>query len=298
MPCFSPIRAWKPPLTKDFTRGRSLVFEDPHNPDCIPIQIPCGQCIGCRLERSRQWAIRCVHEASLHDQNCFLTLTYDDDHLPLDGSLNLEDITKFLKRLRRKIEPNKLRFFQCGDYGSLGDRPHHHCIIFGYDFPDREVFFSGVSGNVYRSAILESLWPFGFSSIGDVTFESAAYVARYVLKKVNGAMADDHYQGRKPEFITMSRRPGIASGWFDRFYSDVYPKDFVTIHDGMRCRPPKYYDKLYERNHFYELEAVKDKRRDFALSPAFQAEMSDSRLAIKSKIKSKLLKDILKRNQI
>lgn len=111
-------------------------------------------------------------------------------------------------------------------------------------------------------------------------------------------MAEDHYQGRKPEFITMSRRPGIASGWFDRFHSDVYPKDFVTIHDGMRCRPPKYYDKLYERNHFYELESIKDKRRDFALSPSFQFEMSESRLAIKSKIKSKLLKDILKRDQL
>ena len=299
MPCFHPLTAWK--ILDEYQVGdkKFVVFKAPSRSWLYEkISLPCGQCIGCRLERSRQWAIRCVHEASLHDKNCFLTLTYDDEHLPKGNSLNVDDIQKFFKKLRRRIEPDKLRFFQCGEYGSLNARPHHHCIIFGYDFPDRELFFQGVSGNVYRSAMLEDLWPYGYSSIGDVTFESAAYVARYVLKKINGKDSDEHYKGRKPEFITMSRRPGIGAAWFDKYKSDVYPKDFITIQDGLRCRPPKFYDKLYEVNHEFELAGIKEKRRLTALSPSFQYEVSKSRLAIKEQCKSKLLKEILVRNQI
>lgn len=185
MPCFHPLKAWKIHDQHQDEVEKLVVFNEPRDfYRYDEISLPCGQCIGCRLERSRQWAIRCVHEASLHDKNCFLTLTYDDEHLPTGNSLNVDDIQKFFKKLRRRIEPDRLRFFQCGEYGSINERPHHHCIVFGYDFPDRELFFQGVSGNVYRSAMLEDLWPYGFSSIGDVTFESAAYVARYVLKRL------------------------------------------------------------------------------------------------------------------
>lgn len=298
MPCFHPIPAWRAPsgYITDPVNEKSIVFNNPNNPFFESLMLPCGQCVGCRLERSRQWALRCVHEASLYDENCFLTLTYDDEHLPKGGSLNVEDIQLFIKRLRRRIEPKKLRFFQCGEYGSLNDRPHHHVLLFGYDFPDKEVFFNGLSGYVYRSPMLESLWPFGFSSIGDVTFESAAYVARYILKKVNGDAADEHYKGKRPEFITMSRRPGIASGWFDKYGTDLYPKDFITVQDGLKCRPARFYDRLFESSHGKdEMKKIKDKRKLVAQSPEYQSEMSVSRLKIKEQYKLLTIKQ-LRRN--
>lgn len=275
MPCYHPLSAWRAPpgFSGRFDRQISFQFREGWQ----ALQVPCGQCIGCRLERSRQWALRCVHEASLHKQNCFLTLTYDDKHFPENGSLNLEDITKFMKRLRKHFVPSKVRFLQCGEYGEKFSRPHHHVLLFGVDFEDKELFFRSRSGELtYRSPTLEKLWPFGFSSIGDLTFESAAYVCRYVLKKVNGRESEEHYCGRKPEYITMSRRPGIASDWFDRFGTDCYPKDYITIRDGQRCRPAKFYDRLYERHHGYDaLKEIKDRRISHVLAnPLSPAELS------------------------
>lgn len=284
MPCYHPLTAWRaPPL--QVTRAGDVVFNDPHDSRYKQIQVACGQCIGCRLERSRQWALRCVHEASLYDDNCFLTLTYDDEHLPPDLSLNTEDIQLFMKRLRRRIEPAKVRFFQCGEYGEQFGRPHHHVILFGYDFPDKELISRNIGNNVYRSDLLCDLWHHGFSSIGSVSFESAAYVARYILKKVTGDSAKDHYQGRKPEYITMSRRPGIGKDWFDLYSSDIYPKDFITIKQGLKCHPPKYYDKLYERNHYEDLRAIKEKRHEVFNRPEYQSEL----LRLHSKEQHKLL---------
>lgn len=266
MPCFHPLTAWRAPpwmIHKRSGEHKAIVFNDPCDSAFERLQLPCGQCIGCRLERSRQWALRCVHESSLYDNNCFLTLTYNDEHLPCNGSLNVEDFQLFMKRLRKSIAPDKVRFFQCGEYGETYGRPHHHCLLFGYEFEDKEIIGRTLDGNfVYRSPRLDNLWGKGFCSIGAVTFESAAYVARYVLKKVNGDQAEDHYQGRKPEYITMSRRPGIGADWFAQFETDCYPKDFITIRDGLKCHPPKYYDKLYERNHGEnELAIIKEKRK-------------------------------------
>ena len=151
--------------------------------------VPCGQCIGCRLERSRQWAIRCVHEASLHTDNCFITLTYSPDCLPSDGSLNHDDFQKFFKRLRKHIAPKKIRYYMCGEYGEdlqqpskLG-RPHFHACLFGLDFDDKQLYIVRDDVKLYTSATLEKIWGKGFVTIGDVTFESAAYVARYIAKK-------------------------------------------------------------------------------------------------------------------
>ena len=267
MACYHPLFAWRAPphLVHRSGKRKAIVFNDPCDDRFDRVIIPCGQCIGCRLERSRQWAIRCVHEASLHESNCFLTLTYNDENLPSNGSLNLEDIQLFLKRLRRHVEPVKIRFFQCGEYGEQYQRPHHHCIIFGYDFPDKELIGRNLGNSVYQSATLDRLWGKGFCSIGDVSFESAAYVARYVLKKVTGKEADSHYGDRKPDFITMSRRPGLAADWFNKFEGDVYPKDFLTIRNGLKCHPPKFYDRLYERNHgSNELAKIVEKRKEKA----------------------------------
>lgn len=192
-----------------------------------------------------------MHEASLHDQNAFITLTYSDKYLPHRGQLVYADYQKFMKRLRKRAR-TKVRFFMCGEYGEDTQRPHYHGLLFGWDFPDKEPWRKLDSGcKVYTSKMLEELWPFGHSSIGQVTFESAAYVARYCVKKVTGKGAADHYARcddlgeyqLEPEFAHMSLKPGIGKPWLDKFGTDVYPHDYVVV-NGKEVKPPKYYDKV------------------------------------------------------
>lgn len=254
MPCFSPIKGW---YSKKRTENgkRQVVFSISQANVDMPAEIPCGGCIGCRLERSRQWAIRCHHEASLHKENSFITLTYDEQNLPSNGSLDIRDLQLFLKRLRAKNPKKTIRYYACGEYGDKGRRPHYHACLFGHDFPDKTLWKRQENKEpLYRSELLEKLWPYGYSSIGEVTFQSAAYVARYIMKKLNGEMADRHYTSVdtngviheiKPEFTTMSRRPGVGHKWLAKYASDIYPDDFVII-GGKRMRPPRYYDTNYE----------------------------------------------------
>lgn len=220
------------------------------------LKLPCGQCIGCRLERGRQWAVRCMHESQMHEFSCFVTLTYDDENVPSDFSLRYSDVQKFLKRLRRAH--GKVRFFLCGEYGESNGRPHYHALLFGVLFRDRYYWRKSSAGfNLYRSETLERLWGHGNCEIGDVSFESSAYVAGYILKKVNGSKADAHYQcvdsdtgeifWRVPEFGRMSLKPGIGAGWFEKFGAEVYPLDRVVV-NGREQKPPKYYDKLLEES--------------------------------------------------
>lgn len=261
MTCFHPLSAYK-------TDGGEIVFNHNHRNIRESLKLPCGQCVGCRLERSRQWAIRCVHEAQLHKNNCFITLTFRDADLPENHSLNVRDFQLFMKRLRKRFG-SKIRFYHCGEYGSQFGRPHYHACLFNFDFSDKVLWKSREGINLYTSAALEELWPYGFSTIGDVTFESAAYVARYIMKKVNGDAAQEHYEyihpstgeiiQRKPEYTTMSRRPGIGSGWFDAYHSDVYPHDRVIIR-GRSMRPPKFYDNKFEIIDPDGFEAVKFQR--------------------------------------
>lgn len=291
MACYHPLTAYRAPPGIETARGRIISFSPVQGFE--EILLPCGQCIGCRLERSRQWALRCVHEASLHENNCFLTLTYDDDHFPAGGSLQLPDIQNFFKRLRDRISPVRLRFFQCGEYGEKFSRPHHHVCLFGYDFPDKELFFRTRQGiSVYRSPMLEDLWKYGFSSIGDLTFETAAYTARYVLKKINGDSADEHYQGRKPEFVTMSRRPGIAADWAKKYFSDLYPKDFITIRGGIKCRPAKFYDRLFDKFHHSDMQKVKCARIEYARDHNLDQNNTPERLEVREKHKQLITKTL------
>lgn len=198
MPCYKPLDAWRPDISSGV---KKLIFQ--YNPKLCSspmpeLQVPCGRCVGCRLERSRQWALRCIHEARMHKQNCFITLTYNDENLPADKSLHYEDFQKFMKRLRRKFGEG-VRFYMCGEYGENLGRPHFHACLFGVDFADKKLWRKSPSGAfLYRSATLEQLWPFGYSSIGDVTFETAAYVARYIMKKITGEAAELHYRFFRP----------------------------------------------------------------------------------------------------
>lgn len=284
MTCYHPITAWRSISGRGANGKWPLAFKANEGYGDLEVQIPCGKCIGCRLEQSRQWAIRCTHEASLHKENCFLTLTYDNYHLDPEGSLNKTDIQLFMKRLRKRFSNKTIRFFQCGEYGELYQRPHHHVILFGIDFHDKELAeIANTRVPLYTSRILSDLWPFGLHRIGNVTFESTAYVARYVVKKITGDGAEEHYQGRLPEYITMSRRPGIAHDWLMKYKDDVYPHDYVVIRNGIKCKPPAYYDKIYDKiQDEYSLNKIKNIRKREALkNPDFN---NARRLLVKEKI--------------
>ncbi len=258
-PCFHPLKAYKAP-------GGAVVFDPLKGYRDLPIDLACGQCQGCRLERSRQWALRCVHEAQMHERNCFITLTYRPECIPEGGSLCLKDWQKFAKRLRRKCGP--FRFFHCGEYGEVNRRPHYHACIFGLDFIADRGLWKKVRGNaLFRSPTLDQTWGLGFASVGALTFKSAAYVARYVMKKATGDLAKTKYSrvdektgecwSVRPEYVTMSRRPGIGSAWFEQFKSDVFPSDEV-VHEGKRYRVPRFYESKLGAE---ELDEYKVKRR-------------------------------------
>lgn len=289
MACYRPIKGYRSRFVNP-TGKRSIVFNPSEGLIDMPVDLPCGQCIGCRLERSRQWAVRCTHEASLHEDNCFVTLTFKDECLPPGGSLDGKVFQDFMKRLRFRFGSG-IRFFHCGEYGEKFGRPHHHACLFNFDFGDKEIWRKTREGfPIWRSASLEELWPFGQSEIGSVSFESAAYVARYITKKVTGESAEAHYGGRKPEFVTMSRRPGIGKGWFDVFKSDVYPSDEVVLR-GRVMRPPKYYDGQFELAYPSDFCDVKRKRKNLAKKTKPEAWY---RLAVRERVHEKSA-ELLKR---
>ncbi len=174
-----------------------------------------------------------------------------------------------MNTFRKRIEPKKIRFYHAGEYGDQLGRPHYHALIFGYDFADRKFFkeTNGVKLDVSKE--LESIWKKGHCSVGDVTFESAGYVARYIMKKINGDKEKEHYERvdymtgefvqLPPEYTTMSRKPGIGKKWYDQFKADAYPKDFVT-HQGRKIPLPRFYDNMYQHESPKEYKALKDKR--------------------------------------
>jgi len=280
--CFRPLTAWQ------LDDGQVVFVE--RGSVRRQLELPCGQCVGCRLERSRQWAIRCMHETQLHEHSCFVTLTYDEEHLR--PSLHYPDFQKFMKRVRKKF--GKVRFYMCGEYGEQFSRPHFHACLFGVLFSDRVPWKSLDSGStLYRSAMLESLWPFGFSSVGDVTFESAAYVARYVMKKVTGERADLHYlrvdtrTGEEislvPEFNRMSLKPGIGADWFRKFQDEVTVRDGVVV-NGRVSRVPRYYDNMLRAKDGFLFDEIQFARLSKALAAA--ADSSPERLAVRESVAS------------
>ncbi|WNK13400.1 MAG: replication initiator protein [Microvirus sp.] len=207
----------------------------------------CGQCIGCRKEYARQWALRCTHEAQLHEKNCFLTLTYAKPCF----SLVYRDFQIFIRALRRRAGRG-IRFFMSGEYTKAG-RPHFHACLFGFYPGDARFLRTTPSGfKLYTSQFLSKLWPHGYHSVGDVSTQSAGYVAKYVVKrfvgddcKVTEIIDPDSGEifKRVPEFARMSLRPGIGREWLRRFFTDVYPEGMCVI-DGRKVRPPRYYDEI------------------------------------------------------
>lgn len=269
MPCYHPVKAWK---SKEVNKSgkRSLVFNQDKGLYLSELEVPCGGCIGCRLDRARNWTLRLTHEAKLWEQKSFITLTYDDEHLPAGGTLVKKHHQDFLKRLR-KAHGGKLKYFLCGEYGDTTQRPHYHAIIFGCDFSDRKPYRKNKQGDmIYESDDLDRIWSHGKTFVGNVTPESCGYVARYIMKKVTGDRAEEHYKSvdmktgeiidRLPEYINMSTRPAIGADFYEEFKTDFFPSDFAVL-QGKKMPVPKYYDKKLEKEDPNLLEKLKRKRK-------------------------------------
>lgn len=261
MGCDFPLKAFRS-LTDRGPTGKPLLTFNPLNAmnSTSPLEVPCNNCVGCKLEYARQWSIRIMHEKRFYDQTSFITLTYDDRHVPENYGLSVRELQLFFKKLRKYLEPKKIRYFACGEYGDVNGRPHYHAIIFNHDWIDKKfVERSGSGEEIFTSEALQRVWGNGIVSTQDVTHKSANYVARYVTKKIktDDAFGADRYyrlspiDGKfhsvTPEFATRSNRPGLGSRYVEEFKSDFYPSGFIVV-DGVRQAPPKFYiSKLTEK---------------------------------------------------
>lgn len=257
------------------------------------IEIPCGHCISCRLKQSRDWANRCMLEAQEHESNYFVTLTYNDENLPepnliideITGEciespvnpLKKRDVQLFMKRLRKAVAPDKIRFYGCGEYGSESMRPHYHLILFGLKLDDLEVIGKNALGhNYYVSKTIEECWynentreSLGFHTVATVSWETCAYTARYCTKKLNGSSSQVYeFYNYPPEFSLCSRKPGIARNYYDSKCKEIYSTDELIIPRGtdksILAKPPKYFDRLFDIEYPEEYNVVREQRRKIA----------------------------------
>lgn len=291
MPCYKPLDGYNSGyITKN--GERRIVFNPAkaENPREI-IPIPCGRCIGCRLEKSKEWALRCYHEAQLNgENNVFITLTYSDEHLPSNRTLDKTHFQKFIRALRKKTK-QKIRYYMCGEYGDDTDRPHYHAILFNYQFPDATFHTLRGDNRVYISALLTEMWTHGFHEIGSVTFKSAGYVARYILKKQNGSRGLAAYKkkNRIPPYTQMSLKPGIGKKWYDKYSTDLFPHDFAVLPDGRQTSVPEYYRRLLKSENPEMYERLREERIKKAQE---NPDNTDSRLEAREICKTAQLKNL------
>lgn len=304
MPCYYPIRGWRA-KRRNPNGKRSIVFRKGEGYGDMPIDVPCGQCIGCRLEHSRKWAVRCMHEAQMHEDNSFITLTYCDEKIPEYSNLQKSHFQKFMMRIRKKYGKG-IKYYACGEYGEQTLRPHYHACLFGLDFKDKTLWKESNEHPLYVSEELNKLWtdpkdnqPYGWASIGTVTFESAAYVARYCMKKRKGKDKDVYYEFHdpvtgeviclQPEFALMSRKPGIGKAWLEKFQTDVYPSDSIIV-NYKETKPPRYYDNLYEKDAPRTMAIVKAQRKHQAKIKSEDNTLA--RLHVKCKVKQSQINNL------
>lgn len=304
MACFSPQRGYQS-YEPNANGKRPLLF----GPDAVlkgsAIEVACGQCIGCRLDRKRDSGTRIALEAKLHARSCFATFTYSDDHLPRPPSLDKRIAQRLQKSIRKKLEregARRVRFVSVGEYGELSWRPHYHFVVFGW-FPRDAVLKPGGSPDrpAYTSKWLSSVWPYGWCEVCPVTDAVADYIGGYVVKKLTGERAAAHYRWvdpdtgevhqLEPEFRLQSNRPGIGAGAMERWESDFYPSDQVVGSGGqVRGRPPKYFDRLLERKRPELLAELKAKRKAYALEPRQQWNSSRVRREVRAEVARARLK--------
>lgn len=299
MPCYHPLQGWR---AKDVgpSGKRAVVFSPEKGFVDLPVTVPCGQCIGCRLERARQWTARLTHEAQFHLHRWFLTLTYSDENLPPGGNLVKADFQKFMKRLRKNTG-SKLRYFHCGEYGETTWRPHYHAVIFGLEIPDmRKYGASSKKGrDQWTSEWLNKQWGLGDVWIGTFTPQSAGYVARYILKKVTGEAQEGYYKridertgevvDLLPPYVTMSTKPGIGDEWFDRYGATDLAQDYCVL-QGYQVPLPKRYDNRIGAGDPDELAKRKLARR--ARAARDKANNTPERLAVREEVKLAQIKSL------
>lgn len=280
MPCYKPLNAYRIPTASNPTKILFLKSGDLIPTNAEYLRIPCGQCVGCMLDRSRSWATRCMHEARSHDHNSFITLTYDAKNLPPDGSLIKSHWQLFMKRLRRYADPlgyTNIKYLHSGEYGDEHKRPHLHACLFGIDWPDKKLYKEYDDIRLYTIDALRLIWGKGHVTTGDVNWHSAGYVARYALKKINGPRANkidpltglSHYQRTHlhtgdivevlPEYSTQSRNPGLGKKHIQKYLSDIYPSDECIV-NGHPTRPPRYYDNHYKQLEPEQFECIQERR--------------------------------------
>lgn len=316
MTCYTPLKGWKDSETNGITFKRP---KDNKN----TMEVACGQCIGCRLDRATMWMARICHEASLHNDrggNSFVTLTYNDENIPDNWSLDKSHFTKFMKRLRKKHTGKKIRYFQCGEYGNICKhglpteydnpyrcphcnvgRPHHHAILFNHTYNDLIETGGSKDHKYYTSEELTNTWKYGITQVGTVTPQSAGYVARYCIKKVNGSRQDEHYQSIEPktgeitylhpEYATMSRRPGIGKEWYDKYATDVFPSDETPVPGrGVIPTVPRYYTEILKSQNPDLHEQIKQRRLKH--KEDYPEEYTGQRLIDKSIVKQAQIKSL------
>lgn len=290
MTCYYPRKGYRLPGTNKY------VPEKPKGHSGAAIEFGCKQCIGCKLDYESEWATRMVHENQMHDESMFLTLTYSPENLPENYSLVPRHLQLFWKKVRKKYPELKIRYVGCGEYGNQTHRPHYHAILFGYEAKDLEqVGTNGRGDALYSSEEMDKLWGFGHVTIGKVTYESCAYVARYMLKNSGADMRNDDYsfidestgeiiiREQKP-FIRQSRKPGIGLPWFEKYKSDVFPHDHVIIEGRKRPVPGYYLKKLAECDE-EQHQHIKEKREGVINSKKFRQQHTPSRLHVKEEVK-------------
>lgn len=282
MGCHYPGRAYR--LGDKSNRPVGIAFDLKRGDNVLQeLKVPCGKCLGCKQQRIRDWALRVEHEARMHDYSYFITLTYDDDHLPDGESLCYSDFQSFMKKVRhwtgifdwrtkKQWDKTKIRFFMCGEYGSL-KRPHYHVMLFNFPIPDLVYYKKSEKGSVlYTSELVSELWNYrGFITIGLVEYASAAYVAQYCVKKMGSEEEDYQFIDletgntveRAREMVQMSRRPGIGSTWYDKYKAQVFPVD-RCIANGSQVRVPKYYSNRHKASNPEAYEEVVAKRYERA----------------------------------
>lgn len=286
MPCSFPLTAYR---SAELIGGkRRLVFDKRASYSGAKVLLPCGQCIRCRIDHAAMWATRCMHELRMHSathDSSFVTLTYDDKHLPPDGGLVKRDLQLFNKRVRN-VTGAGVRFYGCGEYGGQFGRPHYHVLFFNRGFREgSKLYKSGKrpGDDLYSSPLLDELWTFGNVVFGNVTYESCRYVAGYVIDKMTGDKADDWYAGRQPEFSLMSK--GIGLSYYMKYAHEIYAHDNVIV-NGAKRRPPRYYDDKYKMVDSMGLDDIKEARRKSAAKYRFGPDATHARRVVIERVEA------------